>query len=122
MTAYEYMDIAQNNYSISFTILSLLLAMFSGYFVAAYTMGENLSRVQVTLLNLVYGAWTIGLAWISSKFLHAATDAAMSGSALMPERTSEVFEYAYYVPAIMIATSLLLSFGFMWNVRHPRTG
>ncbi len=121
MSAYEYLDVAQSNYSISFTILSLLLALASGYFVAAYAMGQRLSRTQVSILNFVYGAWTLGLAWISSRFLFAATDAALLAAALTPDRKSEVFEYAYFAPSIMMGTSLLLTYGFMWSVRHPKT-
>ena len=55
MTAYEYADISVSNYAISFTILSLLVALASAYFVAAYVMGKSLSRVQVSLLNAIYG-------------------------------------------------------------------
>jgi hypothetical protein len=120
MTAYQYMDIAQSNYATSFTILSLLLVLASGYFVAAYVMGKHLSRSQVALLNLVYGAWSLGLAWIGSRFLIAATDAALLAAALTPDSVPKTLEYAYLAPSIMTVTSLLLSYGFMWSIRHPK--
>jgi len=119
MTAYEYADISVSNYAISFTILSLLVALASAYFVAAYVMGKSLSRVQVSLLNAIYGLWMTGLAWIATRFLVRATEVGVLALALDENQSGEVFTYAGVVPGLMIVSTLLISYGFMWSVRNP---
>ncbi len=118
MTAYEYADIAASNYSISFTILSLMVALVSAYFVAAYFMGKSLNGFQAFLLNIVYLLWMAGLAWIATRFLIRATQAATLSLSLDESQTGAVFAYAYLVPALMAGSTLLISYGFMWSLRH----
>lgn len=119
MTAYEYADLAASNYTISFTILSLLVALASAYFVAAYVMGKSLSQLQVFLLNVVYGLWMLGLAWIATRFLVRATEVGIISRSLDDGQTGNVFAFAGFVPSIMIISTLLISYGFMWSIRHP---
>jgi len=120
MTAYEYADIAASNYTISFTILSLLVALASAYFVAAYVMGKSLSVFQVSLLNIVYGLWMSGLAWIATRFLIRATEVGLLALSLDKNQSGEVFTSAGFVPLLMIFSTLLISYGFMWSIRHPK--
>ena len=120
MTAYEYADLAASNYAISFTILSFLIALASAYFVAAYLMGKSLSRLQLVLLNVVYGFWMVGLAWIAARFLDRATELGVLALSLDDKQSGKVFVAADFAPVLMIASTLLLSFGFMWSVRHPK--
>ncbi|QFU75124.1 hypothetical protein EY643_05375 [Halioglobus maricola] len=118
MTAYEYADIAASNYSISFTILSLMVALVSAYFVAAYFMGKSINGFQVFLLNTVYLLWMSGLAWVATRFLIRATQAATISLSLDESQTGTVFASAYLFPALMAVTTLLISYGFMWSLRH----
>ena len=120
MTAYEYADLAASNYAISFTILSFLIALASAYFVAAYVMGRSLSRVQLSLLNVVYGLWMSGLAWIAARFLNRATELGALALSLDDAQSGKVFFAADFVPFLMITSTLLLSYGFMWSVRHSK--
>ena len=118
MTAYEYADIAASNYSISFTILSLMVALVSAYFVAAYFMGKSLTGLQAFLLNTVYLLWMTGLAWVATRFLIRATQAASISLSLDESQTGEVFMYAHLMPALMAVSTLLISYGFMWSLRR----
>ncbi len=120
MTAYEYADLAASNYAISFTILSFLIALASAYFVAAYVMGRSLSGLQLALLNVVYGLWMSGLAWIAARFLDRATELGVIALSLDNNQSGKVFTAADYAPVLMIASTLLLIYGFMWSVRHPK--
>ena len=120
MTAYEYADLAASNYAISFTILSFLIALASAYFVAAYVMGRSLSRLQVSLLNVVYGLWMSGLAWIATRFLDRAVEVGVLALALDKNQFGEVFTAADFAPLLMSASTLLISYGFMWSIRHPK--
>lgn len=120
MTAYEYADLAASNYIISFTILSFLIALASAYFVAAYVMGKSLSGLQVSLLNVVYGLWMSGLAWIATRFLNRATEVGVLALSLDENQTGEVFTAADFAPIVMIASTLLISYGFMWSIRRSK--
>ena len=120
MTAYEYADLAASNYAISFTILSFLIALTSAYFVAAYVMGKSLTGLQVSLLNIVYGMWMLGLAWIATRFLDRAIELGLLALSLDENQLGEVFTAADSVPVLMIASTLLISYGFMWSIRHPK--
>ena len=120
MTAYEYADLAASNYAISFTILSFLIALASAYFVAAYVMGRSLSVLQLALLNVVYGLWMLGLAWIAARFLDRATELGVLALSLDENQSGKVFVAADLAPILMIASTLLISYGFMWSVRHPK--
>ena len=120
MTAYEYADLAVSNYAISFTILSFLIALASAFFVAAYVMGKSLSGLQVSLLNIVYGLWISGLGWIAKRFLDRATEVGLLARSLDNNQSEAVFTAAGIAPVLMIASTLIISYGFMWSIRHPK--
>ena len=60
-----------------------------------------------------------GLAWIATRFLVRATEVGVLALALDENQSGEVFTYAGVVPALMIVSTLLISYGFMWSVRNP---
>ncbi len=60
----------------------------------------------------------MGLAWVATRFLASATEFALLSRNMSNTDTGDVFVYAPFAPAIMVLTTLLISYGFMWSVRH----
>jgi hypothetical protein len=120
MTAYEYMDLAYSGFSGAETVVSLWIAILSGYLVVAYAIGSKLTRLQVTVLNIAYSVWSIYLALSGTLSLIRARSYLMFAAELDPQLSSPV---AYFVHGY-VSISLLLwltSLWFMWSVRHAET-
>ena len=56
------MDLAYSGFSGAETVVSLWIAVLSGYLVVAYAIGSKLTRLQVTVFNIAYSVWSIYLA------------------------------------------------------------
>ena len=54
MTGAEWIEAAHQGISISITAFAVFLSLFSGYLVVAYSVGKDLSRFQVSVINVVY--------------------------------------------------------------------
>ena len=120
MTAYEYMDLAYSGFSATATMVSLMIAVLSGYLVVAYAIGSNLTRLQVTALNIAYSIWTIYLLLSGTINLIRARYHLILAAELDQQLSSPV---AYIVHGY-VSIGLLLwltSLWFMWSVRHPKT-
>jgi hypothetical protein len=59
MTAYELNDLMMNWYGMMGQDSDMYLALVSGYLIVAYTIGDRLSFVQVTIINVFF----YGLDW-----------------------------------------------------------
>jgi hypothetical protein len=120
MTAYEYMDLAYSAFSAAATIVSLLIAVLSGYLVVAYVIGSNLTRVQVTVLNAAYSIWSIYLMLNGTINLSRARSYLISAAELDQQLSPPV----PYIVHGYVSIGLLLwltSLWFMWSVRHPKS-
>ncbi len=119
MTAYEYMDLAYSGFSEVTTIVSLMIAVLSGYLVVAYTIGSNLTRVQVAVLNFAYSIWTIylilsGLMQLIRARYHLTLAGELDQNLLS---TSPYFVHGFVSIGLLL---WLTSLWFMWSIRHPR--
>ena len=120
MTPYDLSDLAQSNFSNSIAASALYLTLIFAYLAAAYFVGKDLSRTQVTILNALFLTFstinTFGVAaYVNSGVLLAI------GSGLVD--TASI-----YAPRLWLAPALGISclFGitlclkFMWDIRHPK--
>jgi hypothetical protein len=95
-----------------------------GYLLIAYFIGDKLTRVQVTILNIFYMA-TVSSSLFQLFFAGAAgISLGKTMMALLPEGTQgnptatiEFLALGTSVAAGIVITSLY----FMWSVRHPKT-
>lgn len=121
MTPYEYFALAQGNISNAIGLLSLSIAILSGYLVVTYMVGAKLTRVQVVVLNFVYTLWLLFQSVSSASLLADGVKRARTAA----EMLGEPFPYFPYAAHMNIGISLLLlvtSLWFMWSVRHPGAG
>ena len=113
------MDLAYSAFSAAATVVSLLIAVLSGYLVVAYTIGAKLTRLQVTGLNIAYSIWSIYLGLSGTINLIRARSYLVFAAELEQRLSAPV---AYIVHGyVSIATLLwLTSLWFMWSVRHSK--
>ena len=119
MTAYEYMDLAYSGFSSAATMVSLLVAVLSGYLIVAYAIGSNLTRLQVTVLNIVYSIWTIYILMSGFISLTRTRHHIILAVELDQQLSSPValIVHGYVSIGLML---WLTSLWFMWSVRHPK--
>ena len=59
MTPYEMADLAQSNFSNSIAAIALYITLVFAYLAAAYFVGKDLSRSQVTILNALFLTFSV---------------------------------------------------------------
>jgi hypothetical protein len=119
MTAYEYLEIGQSNISNAIALVSLAIAVLSGYVVVAYTVGAKLTRPQVVLLNMNYSIWGFYLITSGGTSLQNGLDRVYKAQGMLGESVVYIplsIHIYYSLGALIFSTSLW----FMWSVRHPK--
>jgi hypothetical protein len=120
LTEYELADLAMNWQATTTPTTALFVTIASGYLIAAWMVGERLTRAQVTLINFLFGIFQLGV---------------LSGWA---GRWIQTYDYTSALTSIDPAfygtgpTAVLVLFGsvmlisipgclkFMWDIRHPK--
>ena len=72
MTTYEAYDLAQSLFSNSISAISVYLSLTFAYLAAAYFIGKDLSRMQVTTLNTIFLLFSGMSAWAAAAYTNAA--------------------------------------------------
>jgi hypothetical protein len=120
-TAYEYMDLAYSGFAVATGAISLFIAVLSGYLVVAYTVGSNLTRLQVSVLNVTYSIWLLFIGSNGTMNLVRARAHIVESLELVQHGVPP----AVYVVHVYVAIVLLLwltSMWFMWSIRHAKEG
>lgn len=119
MTAYEYLDVAQSNFSNALANVSLAIAVLSGYLVVAYTVGVKLTRTQVSVLNTNYVIWMLyilasGGTGLANGYARATVAKEMLGESPL------LLSYPVHMYVLIGFLLLTTSLWFMWSVRQPK--
>lgn len=120
MTPYEHLDIAMSEISNSLVIISLAIAVLSGYVVIAYAVGAKLTRAQVVVLNVVYSIWGLFLIASGGVALDNGFTRVSHAKSLLGESPILV---PFSIPLFYLIGSMIMlsSLWFMWSVRHPKS-
>jgi hypothetical protein len=109
---------------------SIYLTLLFGYLVVAYLIGKNLTRVQVSIFNVLYSMSILGsLSIMAGGYAGMATYWEYSQMLLQELGHDRVLPLAAGLMSenFIIATmtinffSLMASLYFMWTIRHPKT-
>ena len=103
------------------SIFAVYLSVTSGYLIVAYLVGNNLTRMQNTLIT--------GLYIIFAVLIAVGLVANFDRAAYLLEFTEETYRspLSSGLPAVAIIAGPILLIGvaacvkFMWDVRHPKT-
>ena len=121
MTEAELLAHTADSYANSQACIAMCVTMLSGYLIIAYVAGENMSRPQVVLVNLLYLMIASAVIYAGFSFLLVAQDSGEIAWKMTTQRTQPPGRYAGQLIIILLCTSVLASLKFMWDVRHPKT-
>lgn len=119
MTAYEYMDLAYSGFSVATAIVSLSIAVLSGYLVIAYTVGSNLTRLQISVLNVTYSIFYLYIASNGIMNLVRARAHIIESLELVQHGVTPA-PYVVHTRVFITPLLWLTSLWFMWSMRHPK--
>ena len=122
MTEYEMTDVIMSRFGHMTDQASLYFALVSGYLVTAFLVGSQLSRLQVTVINVLYCLWVAG---ILGGYITTVGDTLALESAIRNTYSTEssigVGDSTYaYSFAVVQAIGLAASLVFMWSVRRAK--
>lgn len=116
MTPYEMLDLAQSSYATSAAYISIFIALLSAFLVAAYIVGNRLSKMQFLLANILYCTiQSITILTIynfntsANYWVHVMRSEALG--------SSETSNFAYFpeTVAVVCVITVVLSVWFMWQ-------
>ena len=120
MTEYELQELAFTAGELGINFSALLITLISSYLVDAYIAGSDLTRPQVTLINVLF-------IFTSSLFLYGSVSSFVKQLSIVEKL--RVLNPEDYYPAtnlVVIAVAgifiliIVASLHFMWSVRHPK--
>lgn len=121
MTPYEMLDLSRSHVNGASDDMNRLLALCSAYLIAAYRVGRELTKFQVSIINIgfiatagqaVWGGYAenIGhLTWVLRAWGEAAA-----------ENVAREMLISHGLLAVGVC-GILVCLSFMWSVRHPKT-
>ena len=118
-TAYELSDLAIGHIANSSDDINRLLALFTAYLITAYRVGAELTRLQVSIIN-------VGFLALVAAFSFSATSEALEAVRLWDLAEGRSGEEIHTVELIVVYTfpvgllAMVAAYSFMWSVRHPK--
>ena len=125
MTEYEFTEALSSLYAQVTTDSTTVFSLVTTYLIAAYLIGAKLPRVQLYIVNVLFGGWALmaifavratldKAAWLTQRLIDSGYDLNETAGV----STAGFFSIAF--PALLFA-SLLAAYYFMWSARHPKT-
>jgi hypothetical protein len=97
------------------------LTILSGYLVAAFIVGERLTKLQALIINFGFITFTSLTIWGAVTFWNATYVTAVKVASTHPELTSGDWLNPAYVGLVCMVGGLIAACKFMWDIRHPKT-
>ena len=121
MTEFELMETFGNFASIMHAWITTYFTTLTAYIIAAYVVGANLTRFQVTVINIGF-AWFCGLCAYGG--VSSGQRCVVFGGEVMainPSRSFALTDTTVTAAAIVMYSGILVALVFMWQVRHSKT-
>ena len=125
MTEYEVNDALTAIYAQVTADSTTVFSLVTAYLVVAYLVGQKLPRIQLIIVNCLFGGWALMATFAVRASMDKATfliiRMANDGYEMNPTQgvsTNEFFSIAF--PFLLFA-SVIAAYYFMWSVRHPKT-
>ena len=120
MTSYEMLDLARSHAAGASEDFNRYLAMITAYLVTAYIVGRELTKVQVTIVNI--GFVTLAAQSVFGMYQEVSGDIYWSRRAWGDDVDAfGTAELMYYSMGAVLIGGVLASVLFMWSVRHAKT-
>jgi len=119
MTPYEMADLGQSNFSNSLAAIATYLTLVFAYLAAAYFIGKDLTRTQVTILNALFLTFSIVNAFSIAAYTNGGVQLMIQSGLTNPAN--------FFTPRLWLAPTLgiacligiMICLKFMWDLRHP---
>jgi len=121
MTEYELGDLMISALNGATAVIGLIFTIISGYLIVAWTVGEKLTRAQVTMINLLFLSIAPMSIWGWLGRYLVAWDLQNRLLELNPQTAARVSMYVITGFPIIISMLIIGSMKFMWDIRHPKT-
>ncbi len=96
--------------------MNLYLTVTSGFLLVAYFIGKDLTRLQTTIITVLYVVFaTFNTLAVMTYFQSAFYFGHTYGLGRVPS-------WPIYGMPILFGLGILACLKFMWDVRHPKTG
>ena len=116
----EMIQATQATWGNTISLVAIVITLMSGYLVAAYLVGSQLSRPQVVIVNTLYLLLSTFLLMSIYNLSIRATEMAAIAIEMSDKR---ILTPQLWLPMGMISIfsfCLVASLKFMWDVRHPK--
>jgi hypothetical protein len=121
MTAYELTDLMFSATNGATAVNGLIFTIISGYLIVAWTIGEKLTRSQVTMVNLLFLSSAPMMEWGWLGRYLVALDLQNRLIELEPQTAERVSMYVISGHPFVTSILIIASMKFMWDIRHPKT-
>jgi len=122
LTNFELLDIAMSHVNASVDDLSRGLALGSAYLICAYKAGRELTRFQVSIINIGFVVF-VGQAMFGAHSEYSAAvifnQAAWVGE-VVPDGPWEAANLVTAGFGLVACGAIFACLAFMWSVRHPK--
>jgi ABC-type glycerol-3-phosphate transport system permease component len=120
MTEAEILEFAQMAWSNFIASFAIGITVTSGYLIVAYMAGHTLSRIQVTIVNVLFTGVSLSVLAALYGFLRVAADAELIAWAMTVQRTAAPLTLVSWSVTGFLGLINLASLFFMWDIRHPK--
>jgi predicted anti-sigma-YlaC factor YlaD len=121
VTEYELTDLMMSAANGGTAVIGIFFTILSGYLIAAWLIGEKLTRTQVIMVNILYLSSATMMIWAWIARFSAALRFQNQLLVLNPQLTESVTIYIITGFSSILFILILVSLKFMWDVRHPKT-
>jgi hypothetical protein len=121
MVEAELLEISSMTWGNSIALVGLVITLISGYLIAAYIAGANMTHSQSVIVNILYLGFASFLVLSFFAFSQSAIELDTIAHEISTQRSIEPREELAYTVGIFMGFCVLASLKFMWDIRHPRS-
>jgi len=118
MTEYELLDAAGTYFERGGSSLMGYFQVLTAYFIAAYAVGANMTRLQVIAITGLYLTMQIFMTWGAVGYFWGARALLDLTEMTAGYPRPPVLPHHFLLPLLVLG--ILSGLKFMWDVRHPK--
>ena len=120
MTEAELIQSAQECWANAISVLAVVISVMSAYLIVAYAVGKDLTRQQVSLINVLYGSFAGFGVYGVYGFSMAAVDMGNVAAEMTTQRTQQPNDAIPLIFLVVLVPMMAGCYKFMWDVRHAK--
>ena len=120
MVEAELLEISNMAWGNSIALVGLVITLISGYLIAAYIAGANMTHSQSVIINILYVGFAVFLILSFFAFAQSALEMDAIAYEMSTQRSIGPRGELAYAVGIFMGFCVLASLKFMWDIRHPQ--